>query len=222
MASTYISSIVTQSRSAGYVPQVRPCRTAFNMAVWCGIHLVAALIVSTTSVASAHNGPPFPIFENKQVGPCLISVWTNPDVGTGVFFVMVDPLPQRTIPSDLTVEVSVQPVGGRLPERKYQARREDLRGQVEYKVDVPFDAQGPWHVRTLLSSSQGKGDFTADVQVTPPGLGRWDLLLYLLPFAGIGFLWFRAVISRAKRRTVFPTKGITPSSKRNIGASSPR
>ena len=43
--------------------------------------------------ARAHNGPPFPIIENQKVGPCVISLWTHPDVGTGTFFVFVDPLP---------------------------------------------------------------------------------------------------------------------------------
>jgi tetratricopeptide (TPR) repeat protein len=48
-----------------------------------------------------------------------------------------------------------------------------------------------------LHSSQGDGEATASVEATPAGFGRWDLLLYLLPFAGAGFLWFKAV--KAKR-----------------------
>ena len=32
---------------------------------------------------------------------------------------------------------------------------------------------------------------------TPPGFGQWDLLLYMLPFLGVGFLWFSAI---AKKR----------------------
>jgi hypothetical protein len=27
----------------------------------------------------------------------------------------------------------------------------------------------------------------------PAGLGSWDRLFYLLPFLGVGFLWFKAV-----------------------------
>ena len=35
---------------------------------------------------------------------------------------------------------------------------------------------------------------SAFVEPTPEGLGRWDLLIYLLPFLGIGFLWLRAFL----------------------------
>jgi hypothetical protein len=51
----------------------------------------------------------------------------------------------------------------------------------------------------VIESSQGGGEATAEVQVTPPGFGRWDLLLYLLPFLLVAFLWFRG-ITRAKQR----------------------
>jgi len=51
----------------------------------------------------------------------------------------------------------------------------------------------------VIQSAQGSGEATANVEVTPPGFGRWDLLFYLLPFLFVAFLWFRG-ISRAKRR----------------------
>jgi hypothetical protein len=73
------------------------------------------------------------------------------------------------------------------------------RGQVEYNAQADFDRQELWRVRLVIESSQGGGEATADVQVTPPGFGRWDLLLYLLPFLLVAFLWFRG-ITRAKQR----------------------
>ena len=72
--------------------------------------------------ARAHNGPPFPIIENHKVGPCIISLWTHPDVGTGTFFVFVQPLPGATVPKDLKVQIGVQPESGRLPEVVYTSR----------------------------------------------------------------------------------------------------
>ncbi len=36
--------------------------------------------------AAAHNGPPFPIITDQRVGPCIISLWTHPDLGTGYIF----------------------------------------------------------------------------------------------------------------------------------------
>ncbi len=154
--------------------------------------MFAALLLAGGKRAHAHNGPPFPIVENRRVGPVIVSVWTNPDVGTGSFFVMVDPPPGGAIPADLKVDIAVQPLTGRLPEKTYHAWRENLHGQVEYKALVPFDAQEMWRVRVTLTSAQGGGETTANVMVTPPGLGAWDMLLYLLPFLGAGFLWFKA------------------------------
>src|SRR5262245_66178937 len=50
----------------------------------------------TSSVASAHDGPPYPIVSNQLLGRYRISVWTDPDTtddGTagGQFWVMIDP-----------------------------------------------------------------------------------------------------------------------------------
>jgi hypothetical protein len=130
---------------------------------------------------------------DQKVGPWTISVWTDPDVGTGTFFVLVNGATGDTIPSDLNVEVGVQPASGRLAEASYHAVREDLRGQIQFKALVPLDAEELWRVRVRLQSSQNSGETTATVQATPPGLGRWDLLVYLLPFLAVGFLWFLAV-----------------------------
>ncbi|HEY2962420.1 MAG TPA: hypothetical protein VGJ37_08410 [Pyrinomonadaceae bacterium] len=150
--------------------------------------------------ALAHNGPPFPIVVDQQVGPCVISVWTDPDIGQGSFFVMIQPAPNGSIPNDLSVQLLVQPVSGRLPETSYRAEREDLRGQLQYKTLVNFDVQEQWRVRIKLDSAQGSGETTAFVEPTPQGLGRWDLLLYLLPFLAIGFLWLRAFFSKATKK----------------------
>ncbi len=150
--------------------------------------------------AEAHNGPPFPIITDQRVGPCIISLWTHPDVGMGLFFVMVDPLPGETIPKDLKIQIGVQPLSGRLAEVVYPASLEDLRGQVEYKTEVQFDQQEFWKVRLILSSSAGGGEALSKVEATPPGFGRWDLLLYLLPFLGVGFLWVTAITKRRRLR----------------------
>jgi len=152
--------------------------------------------------AAAHNGPPFPIITDQRVGPYVISLWTHPDLGTGLFFVMVDPLPGGAIPKDLKVQIGVQPVSGRLAEVVYSAWLQDLRGQVEYKTEVQFDQQENWKVRLILASSAGGGEAISQVVPTPAGFGRWDLLLYLLPFLGVGFLWVTAIAKRRRLRKV--------------------
>lgn len=149
--------------------------------------------------ARAHNGPPFPLFENRRVGPCMVALWTHPDVGTGTFFVIVDPLPGSVVPTDLKIRIGIQPESGRLHEAIYDLERDDLRGQIDYKTSVQFDRDEFWRVRLALESSQGRGEVFSRVEATPVGLGRWDLLLFLLPFLAVAFLWFRGVTRRRAR-----------------------
>jgi hypothetical protein len=160
--------------------------------------LVVLLLVWPT-LASAHNGPPFPIIENKKVGPCIVALWTHPDVGTGAFYAFVEPASGATVPDDLKIKIGVQPVTGRLPEKFYEAERVKSRGQAQYNAVADFDRQELWRVRLVVQSSEGSGEATAQVEVTPPGFGRWDLLLYLSPFLMVAFLWLYG-ISRMKRR----------------------
>jgi hypothetical protein len=86
-----------------------------------GFGLAGLLALLWPMRARAHNGPPFPIIENHTVGPCIISLWTHPDVGTGTFFVFVQPLPGATVPKNLKIQIGVQPESGRLPEVVYTA-----------------------------------------------------------------------------------------------------
>jgi hypothetical protein len=150
--------------------------------------------------AAAHNGPPFPIITDQRIGPYTVSLWTHPDLGTGTFFVLINPPPGGVVPKDLKIQIGVQPATGRLPEAIYSAWLEDSHGQVEYKAEAQFDQQENWKVRLTLTSSIGGGEAWSQVVPTPPGFGRWDLLLYMLPFLGVGFLWVTAIAKRRKLR----------------------
>ena len=156
--------------------------------------LAAGLLLAVSSGVAAHEGPPYPIIVDKTLGPCVLSVWSDPDVGTGTFFFILEPAPGGRLPDDVHIDIGVRPVSGRLPEAVYAAEREDQGGRVQFKALVPFDAEERWRVRVSLRSPQGGGEATTDVEVTPPGYGRWDLLIYLLPFAAVGALWLRAFI----------------------------
>ena len=48
--------------------------------------VLLALLLSAALWSEAHNGPPFPMISDHAMGPCTISLWTHPDVGTGTFF----------------------------------------------------------------------------------------------------------------------------------------
>ena len=160
--------------------------------------LMAGLTFANGARVVAHEGPPYPILVDKTLGPCVVSVWADPDVGTGTFFFILEPTPGGRLPDDVRVELGVRPVSGRLPEAVYAAVREDQGGRVQFKAEVPFDAQELWRARVLLQSAQGGGEAAADVEVTPPGYGRWDLLIYLLPFVAVGALWLRALVRRRR------------------------
>lgn len=166
---------------------------------------LALLMIVLAIPAAAHNGPPFPIITDRRVGPVVISLWTHPDVGTGTFWVIVNPPKGGSEPKDLRVQIGVQPVTGRLKEKRYNAML-DNTAQLQYYVETQFDAQEVWRIHLLLDSAAGHGEDYATVFVTPPGLGRWDLLWYASPFAAVGLLWFRAMSKRRKRAQPTNTK----------------
>lgn len=171
--------------------------------LWLGRWICATLLAFLLAgSAAAHNGPPFPILEGQRIGPYTIALWTHPDLGTGTFFVMVDPPTGGSVPKDLKIQIAVQPATGRLPEAVYSAWVEDLHGQVEYKAEAQFDQQEVWKVRLVLASSIGGGEVASQVIPTPAGYGRWDLLLFALPFLGVGFLWLRVAAKRRQSRNL--------------------
>ena len=156
------------------------------------------LILFVAKITSAHEGPPFPLFVDQKVDPYVVSVWTDPDVGTALFFVIVQS--PSELPADLRVQIGVQPASGRLQETFYTAQRENVQGQIQYRAEVHFDAEELWRVRVRFESAQGNAETLATVEATPPGYGRWDLLLYLFPFLAIGLLWGIAMIRKLKRQ----------------------
>ena len=160
--------------------------------------LTIVVVFTLVKIASAHEGPPYAIIVDQKVDRYVVSVWSDPDVGDALFFVIINgPEP----PADLHVQLGVQPVSGRLPEAFYAAERENVQGRIQYRAQVHFDAQEIWRVRVRLESAQGNGETVATVEATPPGYGRWDLLVYLLPFLAVGLLWAVAMLRRIKRRT---------------------
>src|SRR5690606_13796095 len=69
----------------------------------------------------AHEGPPFPIVVDHEIGPMLVSVWTDPDIGIGTFFVVFEAAGDAVLPDDLAVQIGIRPVSGRLEEVLYRA-----------------------------------------------------------------------------------------------------
>ena len=159
------------------------------------------LCLFVARTARAHEGPPFPLFVDQKVEPYVVSVWTDPDVGTALFYVIVSTQQEAAPPADLQVQIGVQPASGRLAEVFYTTQRENVQGQTQYGTQVHFDAQEFWRVRVRLQSTLGSAETSATVEATPPGYGRWDLLIYLLPFLAIGVLWAVAMVRKIRGRT---------------------
>ena len=167
---------------------------------WIRLLLTVTLGLGPSGPAWAHNGPPFPIIENQRVGPFIVALWIHPDIGTSAVFVIVDPAPGQTVPQDLKVQIGIQPESGRLPEVVYDTWRDSVRDHVQFDTQVELDRQEFWRVRLILQSSLGAGEALSRVEATPTGLGRWDLLLYALPFVFVAFLWYRGITRHRRSR----------------------
>ena len=98
------------------------------------------------------------------------------------------------------MKVSVQPLTGRLPEATYSAARQEQADKVQYYAEADFDQQELWRVRVQVSSSAGNAEVQSQVEPTPTTYGRWDLLIYALPFGLFGMLFLYAFIRRRRGR----------------------
>jgi hypothetical protein len=158
---------------------------------------VFALGLLAVTPARAHQGPPFPILADRRVGPYMASVWTDPDIGTGTFFVILEAPKNRRLPAGTRVRIGVQPLTVRRAEIVYEAAAQPVRSGARYFAAVPLDRGGMWRVRVLLDGSEGGGTLRADVEATPDGtIGPIGLVVYAVPFLAVGFLWLKAVLRK--------------------------
>ncbi|TBR20754.1 hypothetical protein EPO15_12205 [bacterium] len=154
-----------------------------------------ALSVFLAASAAAHEGPPYAIFVDRALGPYTVSLWGDPDVGTGTFFVLFDGPPQG---DGTEVRLEVWPVSARLAPASAPAVREPLRSGQRFVSRPVFDAEERWNVRVVLSGPRGMGEATEAVDVTPPDLGKSGLWFFALPFLGVGALWAKALLTRRR------------------------
>jgi hypothetical protein len=143
----------------------------------------------------AHEGPPYPILVDEPVNGYLVSVWGDPDVGTGTFYVIFESddssREQAALPR---VDIWVQPVTGRLEKVTYPAHIDRPR---QFRADPGFDREETWSVGIVMQFPAGQTrELVTSVEVTPPGYGRWDLVIYLVPFLLFGGLWCLSLLKR--------------------------
>jgi hypothetical protein len=169
-----------------------------------GLVLTVGCGLAVMNPCRAHEGPPYPIVMDRAVGPYIVSVWADPDIGTGTFFVVFEPPRQGSLPPVEHVQVGVQPLTETPAEIVIEAKPQEVRNGMRYWAEVPFAHGGDWRVRVLIEAAAGGGEILAQVEATPDGvIGPIGLLVYLVPFLSVGFLWWKA--ARRRRLVSNPT-----------------
>ncbi len=166
--------------------------------------LVACLCLGLLArSASGHEGPPFPVLVDEAAPPWTVSVWADPDVGVGRFWIQLE---GDATPSDTRVEVHVAPADGTTAETSWQAAPEPWDLGLQFLAEVDFPTREFWTVRLVVTSDDAgaRVERVLRVEVTPPGYGPVDLLLYLWPFLAVAALWIKAL---SRRRRTPPTPG---------------
>lgn len=161
--------------------------------------LLFASWITHPTAAAAHEGPPFPILVDKPACDYLVSVWADPDIGEAAFYIVVE-TPSGELPSEEPdVAFWTEPVSERLERVSYKTERQPLRNRMQFQVQPYFDTQDMWTVGFVISRGDGqRAELTAEVESTPPGMGVWDLVIYLFPFLLFGGLWARGLLRRRR------------------------
>lgn len=150
----------------------------------------------------AHDGPPFPIIVDRLLAPYIVSVWTDPDIGTGTFYVVLEAADDTAFREPVSVSIAVRPVSGRLPEAVYRAQRQRVRYGARFIAEVEFDRGELWDVRIVIEAATGEtGELVSRVEPTPDGvIGPIGLVVYAVPFLLVAALWLRAAAARRHLR----------------------
>jgi hypothetical protein len=159
---------------------------------WLCVGLLLVLMVRP-SPAMAHVGAPYPVLLEEEVGPYIVSVLADPDVGTGTFYVMVTMAGSESTPSGTVVTIWATPEDGHVVEMGYSAERQQTRYGERFVARAQFGVKGPWQIRLTVEGPAGAGEITFPVLVTPSGTGWLTTLLCLVPFVILGLLWLWGV-----------------------------
>lgn len=162
--------------------------------------LIALWLSIAAQPAFAHDGPPYPILVDRPVASMSFSVWADPDVGEGTFYLIFEAAPGEKLPAEVKASVWVKPIGRELPEKEHVSVPEKSSGgDLRRTAIAHFDDVGMWRARFVIESERGAGEVETEVEVTPPGGGPLSMLWYAAPFALIALLWLKAVLVREKK-----------------------
>ena len=148
---------------------------------------------------AAHRGAPSPIIVDQHVGPYIASVWTDPEVGRGPMYVVLEAADGLAFTPPSVVRVGVAPVSGRLAEVVHEAHPAPVRRGARFMTEVAFDRAERWNLRVLIDGSAGGGQLTSQVEAMPNAmLGPFALVLSSLPFLAVAAVWWRAAVARRR------------------------
>ena len=143
----------------------------------------------------AHDGPPYPILVDGAAGPVVLSVWADPDVGTGSFYFYVDPVDEGPLPA-LDLELFVRPRDEERAEHRVLALPAGERDAFQLYAEADFDHRAWWTCRFVVRTPSGADELSVDVEVTPPGSSALALLWFVFPFLAVALLWAKAMLQR--------------------------
>lgn len=177
-----------QRQRTGRALHPRHWPSVWVLGVWCVV--LGVWSCAPPRLVEAHSGPPYVVIESRAVGRYMVTVWADPDVGSGSF--IVEATVSGAAPAaQTTISIFTQRANGRAA-ISASAQRESYDPKM-FLAYVPFDAEGTWHTRLLLDGPAGRGEVVFEILVTPPYPSWLLTLLCLLPFIGVGLLWLRAV-----------------------------
>lgn len=164
-----------------------------------GAVLLFAVLSSGVS-AIAHDGPPYPIFVDEPIRDWTVSIWTDPDVGTGTFFYYVE-VPHGRALEDLVIRLTSESLDDVAISVTSWSVRAEPNEPFQLVGELDFAHRGTWRttftfVRRGPDGDERLGELTHPLEVTPPGLGTIDILWFALPFLAIGGLWLRALVAQ--------------------------
>jgi hypothetical protein len=157
--------------------------------------LSLAVVALSGVHARAHDGPPYAILMDRDIGFAMVNIWADPDVGTGTFYMTLDPPKGGRLPGDTKVTLAAWPRSESGSDRIYDSALKRKRNRMQFEAEVPFAFEGPWIVRFAIQSAQSSREIELPVEVTPPGNSPIYLLWYFAPIAAIGFLWLKALLA---------------------------
>lgn len=170
--------------------------------------IAAALLTCTLSgVARGHDGPPYPVVVDRPFAGQSLSIWADPDVGIGTFYIYVEPA-ESAAETMLPLKLHAVPHNPRWTESRAEVKRASKNDAYQLIGEIAFEARGTWTVEFTHPSS-GE-EFALEIEVTPPGsFGPVDILWFAFPFLAIGFLWVKGMLrqrahARGERETSTP------------------